>query len=60
VIDSTRQYNLDLYRFGGGMKGALEEYLGDGGKGVKAVLVGTRRGDPNGGELGIAYRSVST
>jgi hypothetical protein len=33
------------------MKAALEEYLGcGGGKGVKGVLVGTRRGDPNGGE----------
>ena len=32
------------------MKSALSEYLGcGGGKGVRAVLVGTRRGDPNGG-----------
>jgi FAD synthetase len=34
------------------MKSALSTYLSDegGGKGVRAVLVGTRRGDPNGGE----------
>ena len=50
VLESTERYGLDLYRFGGGMKAALEEYLGcGGGKGVKGVLVGTRRGDPNGG-----------
>ena len=50
VMDSTERYGLDLYRFGGGMKAALEEYLHcRGGKGVKGVLVGTRRGDPNGG-----------
>lgn len=50
VLDSVKVYNLDLWRFGGGMKAALEEYLKcDGGKDVKGVLVGTRRGDPNGG-----------
>lgn len=51
VISSAERYGLDLYRFGGGMKAALEEYLGcGGGKGVRGVLVGTRRGDPNGGK----------
>lgn len=34
------------------MKVALEDYLGcDEGKGVKGMLMGTRKGDPNGGEL---------
>jgi FAD synthetase len=48
---SVQRYNLNLVRFGGGMKIALERFLdGDVGKGVKAVLVGTRRGDPHGGE----------
>ena len=51
VLDSATRYGLDLYRFGGGMKAALSEYLGcNGGKGVKGVLVGTRHGDPNGGK----------
>lgn len=50
-MESTSRYGLDLYRFGGGMKAALEEYLGcGGGKGVRGVLVGTRHGDPNGSE----------
>lgn len=36
-------YGLDLYRFGGGMKVVLEEWLGcGGGRGVKGVLVGMR------------------
>ncbi|WVQ92827.1 hypothetical protein IAS59_006644 [Cryptococcus gattii] len=48
VISSTKLYGLDLYRFGGGMKAALEDWLGcGGGRGVKSVLVGTRQGDPN-------------
>ncbi|WVR03277.1 hypothetical protein IAU60_000268 [Kwoniella sp. DSM 27419] len=48
VIDCTERYGMDLYRFGGGMKGALDEWLGcGGGKGVRGVLVGTRKGDPN-------------
>jgi FAD synthetase len=52
VLSSAETYGLDLYRFGGGMKAALSQYLGcGGGRGVRAVLVGTRRGDPNGGEL---------
>ncbi len=51
VLSSADRYGMDLYRFGGGMKAALNEYLGcGGGKGVRGVLVGTRRGDPNGGE----------
>lgn len=33
------------------MKSALAEYLGcEAGHGVKGMLMGTRRGDPNGGE----------
>ncbi|KAK4683797.1 FAD synthetase, partial [Tremellales sp. Uapishka_1] len=49
VLASVSAYNLDLYRFGGGMKVALTEYLRcGGGRGVKGVMVGTRRGDPNG------------
>ncbi|OCF59775.1 FMN adenylyltransferase [Kwoniella mangroviensis CBS 10435] len=47
VIDCTKKYKLDLYRFGGGMKSALEEWLNKGGKGCRSVLVGTRKGDPN-------------
>ncbi|ADV24661.1 FMN adenylyltransferase [Cryptococcus gattii Ru294] len=38
----------ELDTFGGGMKAALEDWLGcGGGRGVKSVLVGTRQGDPN-------------
>ncbi|GMK58182.1 hypothetical protein CspeluHIS016_0502140 [Cutaneotrichosporon spelunceum] len=49
VIDSATRYRLDLWRFGGGMKSALSEYLGcGGGKDVRAILLGTRQGDPNG------------
>lgn len=49
VIDSATRYALDLYRFGGGMKSALSEYLGcTGGGDIKAILLGTRQGDPNG------------
>ena len=51
VLDSATRYGLELYRFGGGMKAALDEYLScGGGKGVKGMLVGTRHGDPNGSE----------
>ncbi|TYJ58626.1 hypothetical protein B9479_000461 [Cryptococcus floricola] len=50
VLACTERYGLDLWRFGGGMKSALEEWLKcGGGKSVKGVLVGTRQGDPNGG-----------
>ncbi|KLT40178.1 adenine nucleotide alpha hydrolases-like protein [Cutaneotrichosporon oleaginosum] len=49
VIDSATRYKLDLWRFGGGMKSALSEYLGcGGGSDVRAILLGTRQGDPNG------------
>ncbi|ODN80467.1 hypothetical protein L202_02707 [Cryptococcus amylolentus CBS 6039] len=49
VLACTERYGLDLWRFGGGMKSALEEWLKcGGGKSVKGVLVGTRQGDPNG------------
>lgn len=52
VISSTKLYGLDLYRFGGGMKAALEDWLGcGGGRAVKSVLVGTRLGDPNDGQF---------
>ncbi|KAL7420329.1 3'-phosphoadenosine 5'-phosphosulfate sulfotransferase [Cryptotrichosporon argae] len=55
VEAAARRYALDLYTFGGGMKGALMSYLRcGGGRGVKAVLVGTRRGDPNGNVPALA------
>lgn len=59
-VDHTAEaYHLDLVRIEGGMKAALAVYLGERedrrnepgwgtGKGVQAVLVGTRRGDPHG------------
>ncbi|KAK8844609.1 hypothetical protein IAR55_006456 [Kwoniella newhampshirensis] len=56
VLSCTKRYAMDLYRFGGGMKAALEEYLGcGGGNGVQGVLVGTRQGDPNGEVPILAY-----
>jgi hypothetical protein len=62
VIQSASAYAMDLYRFGGGMKAALGEYLAcRGGKEISAILLGTRTGDPNGGELGwlvVAWRGV--
>ncbi|KAI9633133.1 putative FMN adenylyltransferase [Dioszegia hungarica] len=49
VLSSAELYGMDLYRFGGGMKAALGGYLGgEAGKGVKGMLMGTRKGDPNG------------
>lgn len=60
VLSSADRYGLDLYRFGGGMKAALSEYLGcGGGRGVRGVLVGTRRGDPNGGMYSSSARGVT-
>ncbi|WVQ85210.1 hypothetical protein IAT38_007375 [Cryptococcus sp. DSM 104549] len=60
VLSCTGRYGLDLYRFGGGMKAALEEWLAcGGGKGVKAVLVGTRQGDPNGEVQVLAHTDPS-
>jgi FAD synthetase len=51
VLDTARAYNIDLHHFGGGMKAALKAYLGcEGGNGVTAMLMGTRRTDPNGGK----------
>jgi hypothetical protein len=52
VSESAERYNMRLVRFGGkGMKVALEDYLGcEEGRGVRGVLMGTRKGDPNGGE----------
>jgi FAD synthetase len=50
VLDTARDYNIDLHHFGGGMKAALKAYLGcEGGSKVTAMLMGTRRSDPNGG-----------
>jgi hypothetical protein len=41
------------------MKAALKAYLGcEGGEGVSAMLMGTRRSDPNGGELAFLPASV--
>ena len=41
------------------MKAALKAYLGcEGGEGVSAMLMGTRRSDPNGGELAFLHASV--
>lgn len=52
VLDTAKDYNIDLHHFGGGMKAALKAYLGcEGGSGVTAMLMGTRRSDPNGGKL---------
>jgi hypothetical protein len=43
------------------MKAALKAYLGcEGGEGVSAMLMGTRRSDPNGGESSSLLASVST
>lgn len=51
VLSEVQLYGLDLYRFGGGMKAALAAYLGcQGGKEIKAILLGTRQNDPNGSE----------
>lgn len=51
VLSEVELYGLDLYRFGGGMKAALAAYLGcQGGKEIKAILLGTRQNDPNGSE----------
>lgn len=50
VLDTAKLYGIDLHHFGGGMKAALRAYLGcEGGNGVTAMLMGTRRSDPNGG-----------
>lgn len=53
VAVCAARYHLDLEAVEGSMKDALQVYL-DGrkasGRAVKAVLVGTRRGDPHGGE----------
>lgn len=51
VLSEVELYGLDLYRFGGGMKAALGAYLScEGGKDIKAILLGTRQNDPNGSE----------
>ncbi len=45
VTTSTKQYHLDLMRYGLAMRPALEEYLQDR-RSVKAIFMGTRRTDP--------------
>ncbi|CED82733.1 3'-phosphoadenosine 5'-phosphosulfate sulfotransferase (PAPS reductase)/FAD synthetase and related enzymes [Phaffia rhodozyma] len=68
---SVKAYGLDLVRISGGMKAALGVYLGEGdnrngepdwgrGKGVKGVLVGTRRGDPHGSSLSLTQPTDPT
>ncbi|MCJ1331143.1 3'-phosphoadenosine 5'-phosphosulfate sulfotransferase [Thelotrema lepadinum] len=55
VASSSEQYHLDLLRLEReSMREAFREYLEDGGAGkeVQAILVGTRRTDPHGGDLG--------
>lgn len=48
---SAKAYDLQLVRVAGSMRDALQAYLDTpGGAGVEAVLVGTRRNDPHGGE----------
>lgn len=48
VDDEIERYNLDLLRISGSMKKALEEYHTQK-PDIKAILVGTRRDDPHGG-----------
>jgi FAD synthetase len=55
VVETSRKYHLDLLRLErDSMRTAFAEYLQEGGPGsdVKAILVGTRRTDPHGAELG--------
>lgn len=53
VLDTVKRYGMDLHHFGGGMKAALNAYFRcEGGNGVTAMLMGTRRTDPNGGMCG--------
>lgn len=52
VESSIKAYGLCLVRVEGSMKVALQSYLEtDEGRGVEAVLVGTRRNDPHGAKL---------
>ncbi|KAK1760887.1 hypothetical protein QBC47DRAFT_16913 [Echria macrotheca] len=46
VATSTREYHLDLVRYGLPMRRALEAYLGDR-PAVRAIFMGTRRTDPH-------------
>ncbi|CAG8961633.1 hypothetical protein HYFRA_00006170 [Hymenoscyphus fraxineus] len=50
VDHSVQEYQMDLARYNLPMKAAFEQYLKEKPK-VKAILVGTRRTDPNGGSL---------
>ena len=50
-VDTTEEeYSLDLARYAMPMKAAFERYLEEH-KGVKAIMVGTRRTDPHGQSL---------
>lgn len=62
VLSEVQLYGLDLYRFGGGMKAALGAYLScEGGKDIKAILLGTRQNDPNGSKwTGASAASVAS
>lgn len=50
VDTSTKEYSLDLTRYALPMRAALEEYLKEK-PDIKAIWIGTRRVDPNGGHL---------
>ena len=50
VNDSIRVYSLNLARYAKPMKAAFEDYLKEK-PNVRAILVGTRRTDPHGGNL---------
>lgn len=51
VWDSAAYYNLDLVAKEGTMKEALADFLSSPvGSNTQAILVGTRRTDPHGGE----------
>lgn len=52
VVSSSSYYHLSLSRYSShSMKDAFREYLDDAGRGVQAILVGTRRTDPHGAKL---------
>ncbi|KAK7202569.1 putative FAD synthetase [Myxozyma melibiosi] len=51
VMECGEQYSLDLIRVPGPMKAAFEKFLSARPQ-IKAIMVGTRRTDPNGAGLG--------
>jgi hypothetical protein len=57
VDDEIERYNLNLVRIPGPMKKALEEYHQLNGD-VNAIMVGTRRDDPHGGNKRHHYLSM--